>query len=107
MKSSLAIALLFIGMQANADVIDRTAKGISDNVITPMADELNKRILKGMAQGKGALAEGARQNLKQKELEQKEENRGELRTVKECIKPGNVIDDDVQECVRGYREKTW
>jgi hypothetical protein len=29
------------------------------------------------------------------------------RTVAECIKPGNIIDNDVNECVRGYRAKTW
>ncbi len=107
MKRLFAVALLLITVQANADVIDDAAKGISDKVIMPMAEELHQRILNGMAQGDGALAEGARQNLKQKDLAQKEENRSVLRTVKECIKPGNVIDDDVQECVRGYREKTW
>jgi len=27
--------------------------------------------------------------------------------MKECIKLGNVIDDDVKECTEGLREKTW
>ena len=53
------------------------------------------------------MAEAARANLKQQDLAEKEANRGVRRSVKECMKPGNVIDDDVQECVRGYREKTW
>lgn len=29
------------------------------------------------------------------------------RTLAECIKPGNVIDDEVRACVKGYRPKTW
>lgn len=29
------------------------------------------------------------------------------RSVKDCIKPGGLIDDDVQMCVNGTREKTW
>jgi len=27
--------------------------------------------------------------------------------MKECIKPGNVIDDDVKECVDGLRNREW
>jgi|LSQX01.3.fsa_nt_gb hypothetical protein len=29
------------------------------------------------------------------------------RSVKDCIKPGGLIDDEVQMCVNGTREKTW
>lgn len=29
------------------------------------------------------------------------------RTLADCIKPGNVIDDEVRACVKGYRPKTW
>ncbi|AGI25273.1 hypothetical protein ACYCAX_11150 [Pseudomonas sp. MT3] len=29
------------------------------------------------------------------------------RKLSECIKPGNVIDDEVRACVKGYRPKTW
>lgn len=107
MKSSIAVALLVISVQANADAIDSAIQGIADNVTKPMADELTNRMLRGMAQSNTPLGKATRENLRNEELAKKEENRSELRTVKECIKPGNVIDDDVQECVRGYREKTW
>ena len=107
MKQITAIALALIVTQANADALDSAVEGVADNVVHPMGNELNKRMLRGMARGNGALADAARKNLKEMDLAEKEKNRGELRTVKECIKPGNVIDDDVQECVRGYREKTW
>ncbi|WP_448679876.1 hypothetical protein [Pseudomonas nicosulfuronedens] len=29
------------------------------------------------------------------------------RKLADCIKPGNVIDDEVRACVKGYRPKTW
>lgn len=29
------------------------------------------------------------------------------RSVKDCIKPGGLIDDEVQMCVNGTREKNW
>lgn len=33
--------------------------------------------------------------------------RSTRKTMKECIKPGNVIDDDVKECMDGLRPKEW
>ena len=38
---------------------------------------------------------------------EREANRGTRKTMKECIKPGNVIDEDVQECIMGMRERDW
>lgn len=29
------------------------------------------------------------------------------RKLSDCIKPGNVIDDEVRACVKGYRPRTW
>lgn len=29
------------------------------------------------------------------------------RSLAECIKPGNLIDDEVRACVKGQRVKTW
>ncbi len=34
----------------------------------------------------------------------REANRGVRKSMKECIKLGNVIDDDVKECTEGLRE---
>ncbi|MBH3337514.1 hypothetical protein I5L51_00115 [Pseudomonas mendocina] len=57
--------------------------------------------------GKGPLGDAARANLKAQDQREREANRGVRRTMKECIKPGNVIDDDVKECTEGLRIKTW
>lgn len=56
---------------------------------------------------KGPLGDAARANLKAQDQREREANRGVRRTMKECIKPGNVIDDDVKECMEGLRQKEW
>ena len=56
---------------------------------------------------KGPLGDAARANLKAQDQREREANRGVRRTMKECIKPGNVIDDDVKECMEGLRVKEW
>lgn len=56
---------------------------------------------------KGPLGEAARANLKAQDQREREATRGVRRTMKECIKPGNVIDDDVKECMEGLRKKEW
>nr|WP_313409186.1 hypothetical protein [Pseudomonas sp.] len=56
---------------------------------------------------KGPLGDAARANLKAQDQREREANRGVRRTMKECIKPGNVIDDDVKECAEGLRNKEW
>ena len=71
------------------------------------AEAYSETMLEFMAGGAGPLADGARSSLKMREEQRRKANPQPLRPVKACMKPGNVIDDDVQECVKGYREKTW
>jgi len=59
------------------------------------------------AGSKGPMGEAARATLKARDQRERESNRGVRRTMKECIKPGNVIDDDVKECMEGLRLKEW
>lgn len=63
--------------------------------------------MQGLADGKGPLAEGARKDLKIQAQRDRELNRSVRSSMKECIKPGNIIDDDVKECIEGTRAKTW
>lgn len=35
---------------------------------------------------------------------QREDNKGTHKTIKECIKPGNIIDDDISEYMERLRE---
>lgn len=59
------------------------------------------------AGSKGVMGEAARANLKVQDQREREANRGVRRSMKDCIKPGNVIDDDVRECIDGLRKRTW
>lgn len=81
------------------------------DAIRPAAEAYGKTVDKLanelFAGSKGPIGEAARTNLKAQDLREREANRGVRRTMKECIKPGNVIDDDVKECTEGLRENTW
>lgn len=68
---------------------------------------MQKLVNELFAGSKGPMGEAARANLKAQDKREREANRGVRRTMKECIKPGNVIDDDVKECMDGLREKNW
>ncbi|HBO5228617.1 TPA: hypothetical protein NIG89_005670 [Pseudomonas aeruginosa] len=60
-----------------------------------------------MAGTDGMVGDAARKNLKMQDKRDKEANRGVRKSMKECIKPDNVIDDDVKECIEGLRHKNW
>ncbi|MDR6234030.1 hypothetical protein [Pseudomonas oryzihabitans] len=66
-----------------------------------------KSILQTWAGGKGPLADGAKRVLASIEHQERIDNRGPRRSMRECIKPNSVIDDDVKECMDGLREKGW
>ncbi|HZX15405.1 MAG TPA: hypothetical protein VFF22_00855 [Pseudomonas sp.] len=68
---------------------------------------VNTLVNEFFAGSKSPLGEAARSNLKSQNQRELEANRGVRRTMKECIKPGNVIDDDVKECIDGMRVKEW
>ncbi|CAI9905525.1 hypothetical protein L346_05471 [Pseudomonas aeruginosa MSH-10] len=53
------------------------------------------------------VGDAARKSLKMQDKREKEANRGVRKSMKECIKPGNVIDDGVKECMEGLRVKEW
>ncbi|MCQ4251562.1 hypothetical protein NA644_19820 [Pseudomonas stutzeri] len=58
-----------------------------------------QRVLRWLKRRDGRAA---RANLKSQAQREREANREVRRTMKECIKPENVIDDDVKECIDGY-----
>jgi hypothetical protein len=105
--------LLVIGLAAST-VFAEEPKPIATQVgdaIRPAAEAYGKGVQKLVnelfAGSKGPMGEAARANLKAQDKREREANRGVRRTMKECIKPGNVIDDDVKECIEGVRVKEW
>ncbi|MBB4867124.1 hypothetical protein HNP46_006032 [Pseudomonas nitritireducens] len=110
MKTILtSLAILSCTTLASAE--EKTALAEAAEAMKPIieipADYLQKSIMQSLAGGKGPLAEGARRNLTMQAQRDREAYRGVRRPMRECIKPDNVIDDDVKECTEGTREKTW
>lgn len=109
MKNVFA-ALLLIATSANAEEQKPLATQAGES-IAPYAKAVGETVSRTMAEfmagGNGPLAEGARANLKMQDQRERAANRGTRKSMKECIKPGNVIDDDVKECTEGLREKNW
>lgn len=104
------VALLLIATSANAEEQKPLATQAGES-IAPYAkafgDTVSRTMMEAMAGGRGQIAEAARANLKMQDQQERVANRGTRKSMKECIKPGNVIDDDVKECTEGLREKTW
>lgn len=110
MKNAL-IALAIFTCTSIASAEEKTALAEAAEAMKPIievpANYVQKSMMQSLAEGKGPLAEGARRNLKMQDQRDREANRSVRRSMKECIKPGNVIDDDVKECTEGLRERTW
>jgi hypothetical protein len=106
----MLLALALAASPALAEESKPVATQVGD-ALRPAAEAYGKGMQKLVnelfAGSKGPMGEAARANLKTQDKREREANRGVRRTMKECIKPGNVIDDDVKECMEGLRVKEW
>ena len=109
MKKTAAITLILFSMTASAE--DKTALAQAAEAMEPAlkayTDYIQKSVMQTFAENDSALGQAARNQLRAQERAEMETNRGPMRSVRECMKPGNVIDQDVQECAQGFRAKTW
>lgn len=109
MKRILLI-LALVASPALADQSEPIATQVGD-AIRPAAkaygDGVERLVNEMFVNSKGPMGQAARANLKAQQQRERESNRGVRRTMQECIKPGNVIDDDVKECMEGLRAKEW
>jgi hypothetical protein len=109
MKKTAVLALAIVSLAANAD--DQTALSKAIDSIRPATDAageyVSKSIMQSLSGNDTPLGRAARDNLERQAKAEREANRGTRKTMKECIKPGNVIDEDVQECIMGMRERNW
>jgi hypothetical protein len=111
MKASLTLlALLAISTCAVAEeekpLPTQAAEGIAPYA-KAIGDGINRGVMEFMAGTGGSIGNAAKANLAHQDNALRQANRGTRKTMKECIKPGNVIDDDVKECTEGLREKSW
>ncbi|HAN54082.1 MAG TPA: hypothetical protein DCQ75_14410 [Pseudomonas sp.] len=106
----LALALALVASPILAEESKPIATQVGD-AMRPGAEAYGKAVSRWtdefFAGSKGVLGDAARTNLKARDQREREANRGVRRTMKECIKPGNVIDDDVKECIDGLRDPAW
>ena len=106
----MLLALALATSPAFAEESKPVATQVGD-ALRPAAEAYDKGMQKLVnelfAGSKGPMGEAARANLKAQDQREREANRGVRRTMKECIKPGNVIDDDVKECIEGLRIREW
>jgi len=106
----ILLALAIVVSPALAEESKPIATQVGD-AMRPAAEAYSKGmqqlVNEFFAGSKGPMGEAARASLKAQDQREREANRGIRRTMKECIKPGNVIDDDVKECTEGIRRKTW
>ena len=106
----ILLALALIASPALAEESKPIATQVGD-AMRPAAEAYSKGmqqlVNEFFAGSKGPMGEAARANLNTQDKRELEANRGVRRTLKECIKPGNVIDDDVKECTEGLRDKNW
>jgi hypothetical protein len=104
-------AIIFMLFSLNATAEDKTALAEAATAIQPAlktyTDYIQKSVMQTMAGNDTPMSEAARKHLRSQARAELEANRGMTRSVRECMKPGNVIDEDVQECSRGLREKSW
>lgn len=109
MKKVAALTLMLFSISASAE--DKTALAQAAEAMEPAlkayTDYIQKSVMQTFADNDSALGEAARNQLRAQERAEMEANRGPMRSVRECMKPGNVIDQDVQECAQGLRQKTW
>ena len=71
-------------------------------VLSNQAHNLSDALMRQTSFGQAAQDAQEKQQLK-RDVQTKRV----MRSVRECIKPNGLIDDEVQMCVNGTREKTW
>ncbi|HCD6631162.1 hypothetical protein [Pseudomonas aeruginosa] len=93
------------GVEPEKTALTEAAEAMNP-IIEVLANYVQKSIMQSLANGKGSLAEGARTNLKMLAQREREANRCTRRSMKEYIKPSNIVDDDVKECTERILVKT-
>ncbi len=106
----MLLALAIAALPALAEESKPIATQVGDTM-RPAAEAYGKGMQKLVneffAGSEGPMGKAARANLKAQDNREREASRGVRRTMKECIKPGSIIDDDVKECIEGTRVRSW
>lgn len=108
--ASLTFILASLALPSSADDSKPLATQAGE-AVQPYAKQIghaiDRTVMEFFAGEDGLMGDAARSNLKVQEQTERQANRSTRKTMKECIKPGNVIDDDVKECVEGLKVRDW
>ncbi len=97
--------------QARAIETSKPVMTRAAEAVRPAAEAYSKftqeKFLETMAGGEGPMADGAKGALAQLNQREREANRGPRQSMKDCIKPNGLIDQDVKDCMDGLMPKRW
>lgn len=105
----LLIALAITSAPAIAEEQKSTTAKITRAAVSaaePAARALHDAISE-IVGGKNGILSSESMHIDRPEPGAQQGTRSTPKTMKECIKPGNVIDADVNECINGIRAKDW
>lgn len=98
-------ATIFMLFSLNATAADKTALVEAASAMQPAQKAytgyVQKSVMQTMAGNDTPMGEAARKHLRSQQKAEADINSVPMRSVRDCIKPGNVIDEDVNACVKG------
>ncbi len=125
-KKTIIAGILFLTATCNSQAEEsekaKTNPGAIPPVITPEDTDLdlkaeqqimllNRRkadwLLKDMKVGGKPIPSSYDKKIEQLQREKFDASPRQTIPLKDCIKPNNVIDNDVQECMNGRIKKSW
>ncbi|WP_226505177.1 hypothetical protein [Pseudomonas sp. MWU16-30317] len=107
-------AIVLLGMAVIAFAVSGERKPLptqAAEAIQPLATEFSKTVSKGvndyLAGTSGPLGDAARRNQQAGAMAVAQPVRGTRKTMAQCLKPRDLIDQDVKECIDGTRVRDW
>lgn len=109
-----AIAVVLLSAAVIAFAVSDKSKPLptqAAEAIQPLATGFAKTINKGvndvLAGTAGPIGDAARRNQQSGTTTVAQPVRGPRKTMAQCLKPGDLIDQDVKECIEGKRVRDW
>lgn len=109
-----ATAVVLLSMAVIAFAVSGERKPLptqAAEAIQPLATEFSKTVNTGvsdyLAGTPGPLGDAARRNQQAGTTAMAQPVRGTRKTMAQCLKPGDLIDQDVKECIEGTRVRDW
>ncbi len=109
MKKFTVLAAVLLAFSITIQAEDRNKYDRTLEMTRPMTDAIGGELHSFSEAFTRHILKGTRfeQAEKNHQLNRDKKTLRAMRSVKDCIKPGGLIDDEVQMCVNGTREKNW